>query len=503
MKTKSMVARLPRYTHFALAALLILALVAGCTPTVSQPIATPPTVAPPTAVPPTPVPPTAAPTAVPPTGCPTTAAPPTAVAATSTPAPTPATATSVDPMYYPNEPVAVVPPGDPTKPMVEAAYNTSIRSGPGTNYVVYGAFLGGSTAIATGISQDGKWYVISVPVAPGGMGWVDGAYLLKYNTSGLQTVVAPPVPPTVDLVPPAAGDPQATALTEVYVRTGPGDTYPAYGIAPKGSTARVIGKSQDGQWLTVRLDPAKVGLGYGWAAAAYVQASNVGSVPIIAAGDQPPAVTVPAPPSGVPVATAIDFVNIRSGPGYEYYVLGVANPGASAEVSGKSQDGLWWQVKVPTTYISTGLAWVSADWVVTSGTDSVPVVAAPPPPPTNVSTTPPPAGNCVLVSQTPADNTTYPLSYGFGVQWVLKNTSSTPWEQSEVDFVYQGAMNGQRLHQNGDRYDLYTTVQPGQTVTINGSLITPATPGQYGEAWALQMGNSTPLCTFWIIVNAK
>jgi len=407
-------------------------------------------------------------------------------------------------MYYENEPVAVVPPGDPTKPMVEAGYNTSIRGGPGTNYVVYGAFLGGSTAIATGISQDGKWYVISVPVAPGGMGWVDGAYLLKYNTSGLPTVVAPPVPPTTELIPPQPGEPQTTTLTEVYVRTGPGDTYPAYGIAPKGVTGRVIGKSQDGQWLTVRLDPEKVGAGYGWLMTAYTQPSNIESIPVVLAPDQLPPAEIPPPASGAATATAIDFVNIRSGPGYEYYVLGVVAPGTTGEVTGKSQDGFWWQVKVPTGYSPDGFAWVSADWVVPSNTENVPVVAAPPPPPTPpAQPTPAPAGNCVLVSQTPPDYTTYPLSYGFGVQWVLQNTSSTPWEQSEVDVVYQGAMNGQRLHQGLDRFDLPVTIQPGQTLTLNGSGITPASAGQFGEAWALQMGNSAPLCTFWIIVNAK
>ena len=439
----------------------------------------------------TPPPATAeAPTAVPPT-----AVQPTAVPPTVTPA--------IDPAYYQGQPVAVVPTGEPGKPMVTAAYNTTIRSGPGTNYPVYGSFVGGSTAIGVGVSEDGQWYAISVPVAPGGTGWVSLTYALTENTEGLPVLAAPPVPPTVELVPPAAGDPQASALTDVYVRSGPGQTYPAYGIAKTGATARVIGKSQDGQWLTVRLDPAVVGLGYGWVAAAYMQASNIQSVPVVAAPDQSDPVEPPPPASGAASATAIDYVNVRSGPGTNYYIYGAAAPGQTAEVVGASQDGAWWQIKVPTDKIPEGVAWVSADWVTTTDTSNVPVVTAPPPPPTDVDTTPPPATQCVLVAQDPADYTTFPTSYGFQMTWVLENTSSTAWDENNVDLVYLGAIDGQRLHQNYDLYDITRTVNPGETYTVSGGLITPQNPGQYGEAWALRQGAENILCTFWIIVNAE
>jgi uncharacterized protein YraI len=193
-------------------------------------------------------------------------------------------------MYYENEPVSVVPEGVAGGPVVEAAVNTVIMGGPGMNYVVYGAFLGGKTAIATGLSEDGMWYTISMPVAPNGIGWVSGAYVIARDTTGLPVLPTPPVPPTVELVPPAEGDPQAVALTQIYVRNGPGDTYPAYGIAQTNAKARVVGKSQDGAWLTVRLNPEVVGLGYGWVATAYTQPSNIDSVAVVAAPSQPPPV---------------------------------------------------------------------------------------------------------------------------------------------------------------------------------------------------------------------
>jgi uncharacterized protein YraI len=453
------------YARAGVTTLLLVAVLAGCAP-------------PATPEAPTPVPPTTAP--------PTSAA----------------TAAVVDPSYYENQPVAVLPDGEPGQPMVTAAYNTTIRGGPGTNYVTYGAFLGSDTAIAVGTSSDSQWYVVSVPVAPGGIGWVSAQYVLPENTTGLPVVASPPVPPTVELVPPQPEDPQATSLTEVYVRTGPGEDYPAYGIAKTGATVRVVGKSEDGQWLTVRLNPQIVGAGYGWVSIHYVQPANIESVPVVVAPEQAPPVSLPPPAAGVPQATAIDYVNLRSGPGTNYLILGVASPGGTGEVIGKSEDGGWWQVKVPVELIAAGVAWVSAGWVTTANTDSVPVVAAPPPPPEEISTAPPPDDQCVLISQSPADYTVFGPSTSFDVEWVLQNTSDSPWGEGEVDLAFAGAIDGVRLHQHGDLYDITQTVQPGENYTISGSLFAPAEPGQYGEAWVLQQGQNT-LCTFWIVVEVQ
>ena len=342
----------PRKIYLTIIALLLITSLVACgsTPTPVTPTSLPPTSVPPTPVPPTPVPPTSVP-------------------ATSAP----------DPAYFPDEPVAVVPAGVPGQPMVEAAINTVIYSGPGRNYVVYGAFLGGVTAKAVGVSTDSQWYAISVPVAPGGNGWVSAAFVLPTNVSGLPVLASPPIPPTVDMVPPQQGDPQATALAQIFVRSGPSNNFPAFGIAQVGRTALVIGKSEDGAWLVVRADPNVVGAGFAWVEKAFTMPSNIDTVPVIATPELPPPVQPAPPPAGAPAATAIDFVNLRSGPGTNYKILGMVAPGTAGEVVGKSQDGLWWQVKVPTSFASTGVAWVSAAWVTTTNTANVPVVTAPPP----------------------------------------------------------------------------------------------------------------------------
>jgi len=159
-------------------------------------------------------------------------------------------------------------------------------------------------------------------------------------------------------------------------------------------------------------------------------------------------------------------------------------------------------VKVPTSFYAPGLAWASADWVVTSNTDNVPVVTAPAPPPTAVPTQPPAATACVLVSQDPQDYSNYPPSNGFQMNWTVQNTSASPWNQDATDLVLLGAAGGQYLHMGYDMYDLTATVQPGSTYTVSLPGMAPQTPGQYGEAWSIVSG-STTLCTFWLIINVQ
>ena len=57
--------------------------------------------------------------------------------------------------------------------------------------------------------------------------------------------------------------------------------------------------------------------------------------------------SVTPPPAGSAYAVTTDYVNVRTGPGTNYPVLGVAAPGASAAITGKSSDGAWWQVQDP------------------------------------------------------------------------------------------------------------------------------------------------------------
>lgn len=403
----------------------------------------------------------------------------------------------------PNIPVAVVPTPAPGEPAAVANYNTTIYSGPGENYVVYASFLGSKTAKVVGVSEDGQWWVISVPPAPAGQGWVSAAWVTVSNAVTVPVVPTPPVPPTTELVPPGPTDPQAMALVNVYVRTGPGYNFPAYGIAKAGASGRVIGESEDGAWWVVRLNPEAVGAGYGWVKSEYTQAANVESVQTIKTPPGPSSVPPPPPAPGAPTATAVEYVNVRSGPGTNYPVLVIAPTGASGEVSGKSADGAWWQVKISTAYALDGFGWVSAAYVYTQSSENVPVVEAPPAPPP-VGTTPPepgPAG-CAVVAQDPPDASVYSPGTAFDTTWVLQNTGDVKWDQGEYDLLYVGAAANIPLHQGADLYDLANSVEPDWTYNFSLPMIAPFEPGTYGELWQVVLG-SQPVCQFYVYIQVQ
>lgn len=86
----------------------------------------------------------------------------------------------------------------------------------------------------------------------------------------------------------------------------------------------------------------------------------------------------PSTPTGRVIGT--QTLNIRSGPGTNYPIIGQARNGDEGEIVGRSADGGWWAVAAPV--LPGGIGWVSADFVLATNVENVPVIAAPPPPPT-------------------------------------------------------------------------------------------------------------------------
>jgi uncharacterized protein YraI len=90
---------------------------------------------------------------------------------------------------------------------------------------------------------------------------------------------------------------------------------------------------------------------------------------------------IPTPEPGAASVTATTYLNVRTGPGLQYPVLFVAQPGGTGEAIGITSDGAWYAVKLPTELSSTGSGWVSATYVIPQNTENLPVVPVPPLPP--------------------------------------------------------------------------------------------------------------------------
>lgn len=118
----------------------------------------------------------------------------------------------------------------------------------------------------------------------------DQLVLVDTQAVGTNSAAADPDPVTggsdtapVDLTAPAADAPTGVVLAPagVNVRTGPGTEYPSVGLAPLGTEGEIVGVSEDGKWWVAAVDAAPNG--QGWVAAAYIEATNTDSVPVIPA----------------------------------------------------------------------------------------------------------------------------------------------------------------------------------------------------------------------------
>jgi uncharacterized protein YraI len=176
-------------------------------------------------------------------------------------------------------------PPDPGLPSATASEAINIRSGPGTQYPSYGVAPKGTTGEVIGVSATKQWWVVKVPptIDPSGQGWVSGQYVQVSNVENVPVIPDPPLPPNVELPMPPIALPSAQALDVIYIRSGPGVQYPAYGLAQKGATGEVIGVSEDGKWWVVKLPTDLVASGQGWVSADWVQTSGTENVPVIPA----------------------------------------------------------------------------------------------------------------------------------------------------------------------------------------------------------------------------
>ena len=74
-------------------------------------------------------------------------------------------------------------------------------------------------------------------------------------------------------------------------------------------------------------------------------------------------------------APAVALVNVRSGPGTSYLIIGVVERGHSITATGRNQDGDWVQFSY-----QGNIGWIYAPLITVENPDELPVISAPPSP---------------------------------------------------------------------------------------------------------------------------
>ncbi len=205
-------------------------------------------------------------------------------------------------------------------------------------------------------------------------------------------------------------------------------------------------------------------------------------------------IDLPEPETTLPWGrvTAPNGINVRSGPGTHYPIIGFALFGDEGEIVGRSADNRWWAASVPSA--PNGIGWVSADFVAVRNVEDVPIIApAPPvivPPvfPTAVATptpvppaTPTPAAELSLT----ADSTSINQGQCTRINWSVQNVQAV--------WVYERGQPFDRYPRAGQgsmevcptvttTYEMRVQLRDGSivfrevTVNVSGPTPTPTAP---------------------------
>jgi heat shock protein HslJ/uncharacterized protein YraI len=181
----------------------------------------------------------------------------------------------------------------------------------------------------------------------------------------------------------------------------------------------------------------------------------------------------PQAPYGVVIAPA--GVNVRTGPGTAYPILGAANFGVEGAIIGRSADGQWWVT--PIQGAPNGQGWVSADFIQAFNTENVPVIDAPPLPPTP---TPAPTATPVPSLAFWADTTTIDQGQCATLFWDVQNIQAVwvyPVGQNYANFPVTGQGSQQVCPQQTTTYEMRVLLRDNsvtsQQITIQVNAVNP------------------------------
>ncbi|MCC6167019.1 MAG: META domain-containing protein [Caldilineaceae bacterium] len=233
-------------------------------------------------------------------------------------------------------------------------------------------------------------------------------------------------------------------------------------------------------------------------------------------------VDLPAPepnePNQPPIpwgrVTAAQGLNIRSGPGVNFPVIGVALYGDEGEIIGRSADSRWWATTVPSA--PDGIGWVSVDFVIASNVENVRVIASPPPPvipPTAVppaTPTPLPAPTATPAAQISlsADPTTINQGQCSTLRWSVQNVQAVwvyPRGQHFENFPRAGEGSEVVCPNSTTVYEMRVLQRDGTTAFREVTVNVNATQQPQISFWARETTINQGQCTrlYWDVQNVQ
>lgn len=109
----------------------------------------------------------------------------------------------------------------------------------------------------------------------------------------------------------------------------------------------------------------------------------------------------------------------------------------------------------------------------------------------------PSLSTCQITSTSPTKTLT--TNADFDAVWVVKNTSTSSWDNHETDFRYS---SGDNFNKYSGLYDLPVLVKSGETVTLAADMTAPAKAGTYTTVYVV-IGPQGVVCNLPLTITVK
>lgn len=259
--------------------------------------------------------------------------------------------------------VSQIPTPGPGLPQLTSMSEVGIFDGPGETYEQLALLPRESIVEVVGVSAENTWYAIKIS-DDNQLGWVAAEMVEVNNTDRLPVLDAS----GQHVIEQINNQPRVISLGTTKILFGPGPDYGEIGYLEKGQEVELVGRDPEELWWVIRVPYVEGGLG--WVSNDQVIAENTEDVPVATADVS--LLNEKLVEDDGQLVSAIENINIRSGPGLGYNKIGVVAIGQQVSATGISPDGFWLAIRIPE---SSELGWISADYVVPQDFENLKIIA--------------------------------------------------------------------------------------------------------------------------------
>jgi len=223
----------------------------------------------------------------------------------------------------------------------------NVRTGPGLTYDIVTTVPAGTQGTIVGIDPNDDWYQVEIDGIAGQVWIYQDLTTLVGSVVGVKQYTALEIAQLTSGTPAADGSvPLAITIPElINVRTGPGQIYDIVTTVPAGTQGYIYGIDPDNDWFHIELE------GFDTRVWVYQDLTTVvgslAAVKLYTAAEIALLLSGSGGDGSVPLAITVPItMNVRTGPGLLYDVVGIVPKGTQGRIFGIDPNNDWFQIEL-------------------------------------------------------------------------------------------------------------------------------------------------------------